>query len=341
MNITLNTQQFGKKLKLVEKIIAQKSILPIMSNALLRAEGKEIQLSTTNMEISITTSCAAVVNAPGAITVPVKPLLDVVSQISDEQMHLTLEKGHVRVAAGSFKLRLQTLPIDDFPTLPRMPEGGVLLPGDLFRGMIKKVRSSISDADKRYFMNGALFSLTENAVALIATDGKRLALTTAPRAIPGPKLQIIVPTKTLDVLVSDEGHDDLLFAQGDRQMFFSSEDSILSSRTVDGQFPNYQRIIPRENTHLMTIPRLALVAAIKRVSLTSSETRSIDAIEHLAVTYAGPAFKLAVEWNFVLDFLSAAINQNVTLALKDANTASLWTDGGGDYINVIMLMRAS
>lgn len=358
MNITVSTALLGKKLKLVEKVVAQKSILPILSNALLRTDGNELHLATTNHEISITTSCAATVTAPGVITLPVKPLLDIIGQISDEQTHLTLEKGHVRIAAGAFKMRLQTLPAEDFPTLPRLPEGGTMIPGDLFRNMIRKVRSAISDADKRYFMNGALFSLTENAIALITTDGKRLALTTAPRSTPGATLQIVIPTKTLEVIVSDEGHEDLLFAQGDRQMFFVSEDCVLSSRMVDGNFPAYQRIIPRENTNVLTIPRLLLLAALRRVSLASGETHAMnmaiepnalslssssaqvgDAVEHIPVTYDGPKFMLTIDWNFVSDFLVASSNANVTLAIKDANTATLWTDGN-DFINVIMLMRA-
>lgn len=357
-NLSINTQALGKKLKLIQKIVAEKTIIPIMSNALLRTDGNELHLATTNTEISITTSCPAVITSPGVITVPCKALLDIVSQIQDETTHLTVEKHHVRIAASAFKMRLPILPPDDFPTLPTLPEGGTMIPGDVFRTMIKKVRSAISDADKRYFMNGALFSLTENAIALITTDGKRLALATAQRSTPGPTLQIVIPTKTLDVIVSDEGHEDLLFAQGARQMFFVSEDCVLSSRTVDGSFPNYQKVIPRENTNKLTIPRTQLLAALRRVSLAAGDTHAMtlliepnalslsssdvqvgDAVEHVPVIYAGPSCKLAMDWHFILDFLTSAVGQTIMLALKDANTASLWTDGN-DYINVIMPMRA-
>lgn len=358
MNLSVNTQQLAKKLRLVEKIVAQKNILPVLFNALLQTDGHDLRLSTTNTEISIATSCAAVITAPGAITLPVKPLLDIVSQISDEHTHITLEKNGVRIAAGAFKMRLQTLPAEDFPTLPAVPEGGTLLPGDLFRTMMRKTRSAISDADKRYFMNGALFSLTEHAMAIITTDGKRLALTTAQRPTAGNALQVIIPTKTIDVLLSSDNTEDVLFAQGERHLFFVTDDSVLSSRMVDGNFPNYQRIIPRENTHVMTISRLALLAALKRVSLAADETRIItlliepqalsltsssvlvgDAVEHLPVTYDGPSFKIALEWTGLHEFLTSSVNQNITLALKDASTAVLLTDGT-DYLNVIMLRRA-
>lgn len=359
MNITVNTSLLAKKLKLVEKIVAQKSIIPILSHVLIRAEHGEMTLSTTNYEVSLTTACQVQVNVPGVITAPVKALLDIVNQISEEQTHVTLEKNHVRIAAGAFKMRLQTLSPEDFPQLPQVPDGGLLLPGDVFKTMIRRVRYAISDADKRYFMNGALLSLTDNAIALVTTDGKRLALTATKRTASGASFEIVIPTKTLDVLLSDESHEDILFNKDLRQMFFVSDDNVLTSRTIEGSFPNYKRIVPTDNKNVLQIPRLPLLAALKRVSLAAGDTRGItftiaenalslsssdmqvgDAIEHLPIAYGGPAFKMRFEWNFIADFLGVSSNTNVKLALKDAATASLWTDGdGGELMNVIMQMR--
>jgi DNA polymerase-3 subunit beta len=359
MNITVNTALLAKKLRMVEKIVQQKSILPIMANVLLRAEMGELKLSTTNLEISLTCACPITVNEPGAITAPVKPLLDLLAQITEDQTHLMLEKNRVRIASGAFKMRLATLPADDFPALPTMPDGGILLPGNLFKTMIKRVRYAISDSSKRYFMNGALLSLTDNAIALVTTDGKRLSLTATKRTTPGPSLEIVIPSKTLDVLANDEGHEDILFAKDMRQMFFVTDDNLLTSRTIDGNFPNYKRILPTDNKQIAKIPRTALLAALRRVALASGDSRALtftleehmlslssadaqmgDATEHLPVEYAGPAFKFAFEWNFVEDFLNAAASPNVRLSLKDATTATLWSDGdGGEFMNVIMQMR--
>jgi len=359
VNITVNTALLAKKLRLVEKIVQQKSILPIMANVLLRAEMGELKLSTTNLEISLTCACAATINTPGVITAPVKPLLDLLGQITEEHTHLMLEKEKVRIASGAFKMRIATLPADDFPQLPTMPDGAILLPGDMFKTMIKRVRYAISDSDKRYFISGALLSLTDNAIALVTTDGKRLSLTAMKRTTPGPSLEIVIPTKTLDVLGSDEGHDDILFTKDLRQMFFVSEDTMLTSRTLEGTFPNYKRIVPTENKHVAKIPRTTLLAALRRVALASGDSRALtftlaegllslssanaqlgDALEHLNIEYTGPALKLAFEWNFVEDFLSAAASAVVRLSLKDATTATLWTDGDtGEFMNVIMQMR--
>jgi DNA polymerase-3 subunit beta len=359
MNITINTALLAKKLKLVEKIAPQKAIIPALSNVKLRAEHGELFLSTTNMEISMTTSCQVQVNAVGEITVPVKKLLDLVNQITEEQTHCMLEKNHLRIAAGAFKMRLATLPAADFPKLPDMPDGGLLLPGDLFKTMIKRVRYAISDADKRYFMNGALLSLTDTTLALVATDGKRLALTATKRTTPGASFEVVIPTKTLDALVNDEDHEDIMFAKDIRQMFFASDVNVLTSRMADGAFPNYKRIIPAENKHVLKIPRASMLQAIKRVSLASGDSRAVslnidgtslslvsadaavgDAHEHVNIVYDGPAFKLAFDYNFIIDFLEAATDQTVTLALRDAAGPTLWSDGNRELINVIMQMRA-
>jgi DNA polymerase-3 subunit beta len=360
MNIVVNTAAFAKKLKLVEKIVPQKSILPILSNVLLRASDGELRLSTTNTEVSLSTTCPANINQQGVITAPVKPLLDIVSQITEEQTYLILDKSHVRIAAGSFKMRLQTMTPDDFPTLPKLPEtGGMLLPGDVFRSMISHIRYAISDADKRYFINGALLSLTDKTIALVATDGKRLSMTATKRPTPGAGQEIIIPTKTLDVLTSDDGHDDVMFNSDARTMFFVSDDSVLTSRMIEGTFPNYKRIFPADNKSVAKMQRLQLLSALKRVALASPDTRAVtftldntelalssanaqvgDALEHIPVEYDGPTFKLVFEWTFVHDFLTAAHNQTVKLSLKDATTPSLWSDGdGSELMNVIMMMR--
>lgn len=357
MNITVNTAQLAKKLKLVEKIIAQKSILPILSNVRMQAELNELRLSTTNTEVSMTTACPVQTNTPGEITVPVKALLDVVNEINDEHTHLAMEKTFLRVAAGAFKMRLATLPVDDFPALPDMPAGGVLIPGDLFKMMIRRVRYAISDADKRYFMNGALLSMSDALIALITTDGKRLSLTATKRTAPGQNIDVIIPTKTLDIILSDESHEDVMFNKDARQLFFVSDDNVLTSRQVDGSFPNYQRIIPKSNEHVAKIPRVQLQAALKRVSLAAGDTRAVtlalgadslslssanvqvgDAIEHLPITYAGPEFKIAFDHTFIADFLNVASGQTIDLMLKDETTASLWRDGA-EFMNVIMQMR--
>lgn len=357
MNITVNTAQLAKKLRLVEQVIAQKAILPIAQNVRLHADIGELTLATTNMEVSMTTACPAQINAQGVTTVPAKALLNVVSQISDEQTHLAMEKTQLRIAAGAFKMRLSTLPADDFPALPDMPAGGVLIPGDLFKNMIKRVRYAISDTDKRYFMNGALLSMTDALIALVTTDGMRLSLTATKRTAPGQNLEVIIPTKTLDLILSDDGHEDIMFNKDTRQLFFVSDDNVLTSRQVSGTFPNYKRIIPKDNPHAAKIPRLPLLAAIKRVALAANETRAVtlaltsgslsltsanvqvgDAVEHLPVAYDGPDLKIGFVYTFIEDFLNAADGASIDLLVKDAAGATTWRDGS-EFMNVIMPQR--
>jgi len=346
-----------KKLKLVSRIVSQKSILPILTHVLIRAEGVEVALSTTNLDVSITTTCEATIETPGVIAVPVKSLLDVMSQISEGETHIFLDKSHVRIAAGAFKMRLQSMAAIEFPQLPIVPAGGMLLPGEAFKQMVKRVRYAISESDKRYFLNGALMTLTANTLALTTTDGKRVSLAVSTRDVAGPALEIIVPTKTLDVLLMDEAHEDLMFVMAEHQMFFVAEDNVLTSRMVDGLFPNVKRIIPLTNDNVADVPRAAMLSALKRVSLAAGDQRGIvlslsansasiaaanaqvgDASEHVTVGYSGPDLKIAFEWPFLSEFLSHASGANVTAAFGGPQTPALWSDGE-EFVNVIMQMR--
>jgi DNA polymerase-3 subunit beta len=186
MNISVNTKQLATKLKLVDKILSKNTLLPILANVRMRTDIGEVALTTTNMELALTTACPVTVNEPGIVTVPVKPLLHALSQIGDAETHLAIEKNQLRIAAGTFKMRLPTLPHIDFPAIPETPDGGILLPGDVFRAAIRRVRYAISDTDRRYLMAGALLSVTADVMALVATDGKRLALTAAKAQLAKP-----------------------------------------------------------------------------------------------------------------------------------------------------------
>lgn len=358
MTITVPTRALESTLKLVERIVAQQVVLPIMAHALAVASDGALRLSTTNLELSVTTQCPATVTTPGAFTVPVKRLLAVIKQISADTITLTRERVHVVLTAGSYTLKLPTCNINDFPSLPTVEAGGMLLDGRAFTTMIRKVRHAISESDRRYFMAGALFSVTETLTALVTTDGKRLALTTAPLETANEPLEILIPTNTLDLLLADGENDAWLFTYTTNHLFFVSSRGIISSRRIEGNFPNYQRVIPRDNTRVVQLPRAALLAAIKRVSVSANDERAIvftlggntlainasnydvgEGREVLTLdTIHDTLIAFTINCDYVYDFLHRATSDTITLSLKDAMSATLWTDGD-DYLNVIMTMR--
>jgi DNA polymerase-3 subunit beta len=356
MDIVCNSQLLASELRLLSKIAPSKPALPVLANVLIKADDR-LRISATDLEVGLSTQCAATINAPGAITLPAKKFLDIIEQLPSADVQITLDKNHVRVTSGAFKSRLQAIPADDFPSLPDVTGEIVTLPSKALRGLIDKTRYAISDKASKFVLDGALLSLSDGVMAMVTTDSKRLALATASRAA-GLVTTAIIPSKTLDVLTSFLGDGDVEFSQSDRHLFFQIGERVLFSRMLDGQFPKYDRIIPRDNSHVAVIGRTALTAAIKRVGLVSEQNQSAsfsftpggltvstssaeigDADEALLCEYQGPALKVTMNYTYVLDFLTAAQEQQVSIALKDDTSAVLLSDGT-DTINVVMVMRS-
>lgn len=357
MDILVNSQLLATELRLLSKISPSKPAIPVLANVLLRAD-TQLYLSATDLEVGLNTQCAATINASGSITLPAKKFLDIVEQLPGADVHITLEKNQVRVTSGAFKSRLQAIPPDDFPTLPSVEGDIFTLPAKAMHDLIDKTNYAIADNASKFVLDGALLSLSDGVMAMVTTDSKRLSLATASRAS-GPLTTAIIPSKTLDVLTSFLGEADVEFSQSERHLFFQVGERTLFSRMLEGQFPKYERIIPRDNQHVATVDRIALTAAIKRVSLVSEQNQSAtfnfapgslsvstssaeigDADEQLLCEYQGASLKVSMCWRYVLDFLNAAHEQSVTIALKDAMSAVLLSDGS-DFVNVVMVMRTS
>lgn len=228
------------------------------------------------------------------------------------------------------------------------------LDAEALRRLIAKTRYAVA-SNSKHIIQGALLTMTGPAAAMVSTDSKRLALATMGRA--GTDMQVVVPTKTLDLLMDQGDVGDLELTVGGRHLFFKAGRRTLDSVLLGGEFPAYQRIIPKENTNVVTVGRLALMAALRRVGLVAEETRATffnitpttielsaasaevgSADEVVPIEYTGTPMKVCIDWKYVLDFLDAAYSDKVGIALKNPTSAALFTDGK-DYIAVIMLMR--
>ena len=272
------------------------------------------------------------------------------------------------VAADRFDSRMQTLPREDFPTLPDgSGEYTATLPRDVLKHMVSKTQFAITGEDTRYFLNGALFIQAADSMSLVATDGHRLALVTAPRD-GGPdapdELRVIVQKKTLLELgrLLGEPGDEVIFEKGENHLFFEVSGRLLISRMIDGQFPAFERVIPKGNDKRIDFDRDRLTSAVKRVALLSNErSRAVkfqidkgkveiassspefgEAKEVLMVEYAGTPVTICFNAQYVLDFLSVAETEVVVLQFKDEMSQAVMKPVGAqgyDYTYVIMPMR--
>lgn len=355
MIVTVNSQKLVVELRLLNKIVPNQPAIAILSHALLAAEGEGLHMFATDLEIGLGTACHARVDEPGRTALPVAKLLAMVEQFPDDDVILTSDAKQTVIRCGAFRSRLQALNADDFPRQPAAEAMTNALDGNLLRQLIDRTRYAVAATATKHVLQGALLKMVDQAVAMVSTDGKRLALTTG--AVEGGNLSVIVPAKMLDVLSSQLIDGPVEMTLGEQHSFFMVDGRLLSSRTFDAEFPRYERIVPKDNDKRIEVNRAAFAAALRRVivaadnngavylgiegqrmEMTSSSVEVGTADEAVPVAYDGPEMKVCINGNYVLDFLNAAGGQTVTLLLKDARSAAMLMDGD-DYVGVIMLMR--
>src|SRR5919204_6879625 len=252
MELVVRKNDLLRELQLFQGIVERKNTIPILANVLMEAKGDQVSFLATDLEVGLRSKCTASVAKGGSLTLPAKKFYEIVKSLPETDIRIAEDKGGVKVAADRFDSRMQTLPREDFPALPE--RGGATtttLPADALKEMVAKTQFAITGEDTRYFLNGALFVLRPDSMSLVATDGHRLALVTVPRDGTGKKdadeIRAILPKKTLGELsrLLMEGDGDIAYERGENHLFFEVGGRLLISRMIDGQFPAYERVIPK------------------------------------------------------------------------------------------------
>jgi len=371
MELVVGKNQLLRELQLFQGIVERKNTIPILANVLIEAKGNEVRMLATDLEVALRSRCDAAVAKGGSLTLPAKKLYEIIKALPETDVRIQEDKNGVKVAADKFDSRMQTLPREDFPSLPEATgTTSASLPREALREMVGKTQFAITGEDTRYFLNGALFVLRSDSMSLVATDGHRLALVTVKRegtdqAIQaGEEVKVILPKKTLLELgkLLSESEGDIRYERGENHLFFQVGDRMLISRMIDGQFPAYERVIPKGNDKDIEFERERLTNAVKRVALLSNErSRAVkfeidkgkvevtssssefgEAREQLAVDYQGSALAISFNAQYVLDFLNVVETDVVSLSLKDEVSQAVMKPVGAqgyDYTYVIMPMR--
>ena len=376
MELVVRKTDLLRELQLFQGIVERKNTIPILANVLIEADGNEVKLLATDLEVGLRSRCAASVAKGGSLTLPAKKLYEIVKALPETDVRIEEDRNGVKVAADRFDSRMQTLPREDFPTLPEATGTySATLPRETLRNMVAKTQFAITGEDTRYFLNGALFILRPDSMSLVSTDGHRLALITVPRdkAKGRPKagdkagedeVRVILPRKTLLELgrLLAEGEGDIHYERGENHLFFDIGGRLLISRMIDGQFPAFERVIPKSNDKRVEFDRDRLTNAVKRVALLSNErSRAVkfqieadkveiassspefgEAKEVLMVDYSGTPVTICFNAQYVLDFLAVAETDSVSLEFKDEMSQAVMKPvnaDGYDYTYVIMPMR--
>jgi DNA polymerase-3 subunit beta len=374
MELVVRKTDLLRELQLFQGIVERKNTIPILANVLIEADGHEVKLLATDLEVGLRSRCAASVTKGGSLTLPAKKLYEIIKALPETDVRIEEDKNGVKVAADRFDSRMQTLPREDFPSLPEASGTySATLPRDVLRQMVAKTQFAITGEDTRYFLNGALFILRSDAMILVSTDGHRLALISVPReagktkgkgAAADEDVRVILPRKTLLELgrLLAEGEGDIHYERGENHLFFEIGGRLLISRMIDGQFPAFERVIPKNNDKRVEFDRDRLTSAVKRVALLSNErSRAVkfqidagkveiassspefgEAKEVLIVDYTGTPVTICFNAQYVLDFLSVTETDTVGLEFKDDMSQAVMKPvnaEGYDYTYVIMPMR--
>ena len=371
MELVVRKNELLRELQLFQGIVERKNTIPILANVLIEAKGDEVRMLATDLEVALRSKCAASVAKGGSLTLPAKKLYEIIKALPETDVRIEEDRNGVKVAADRFDSRMQTLPREDFPTLPEAAgTARAALSRASLREMVAKTQFAITGEDTRYFLNGALFVLRSDSMSLVATDGHRLALVTVKRegsddaVKAGEEVKVILPKKTLLELgkLLSEGEGDIHYERGENHLFFEVGGRVLISRMIDGQFPAYERVIPKGNDKNIEFERERLTSAVKRVALLSNErSRAVkveidkgkvevtssssefgEAHEQLAVDYTGAPMTISFNAQYVLDFLNVVETDVVALSLKDEVSQAVMKPVGAqgyDYTYVIMPMR--
>ncbi len=369
MRVTIERSAFLRALNHVQSIVERRNTIPILSNVLIQAAGTNLRLTATDLDIEIVETVTALVAKDGAATVPAHILYDIVRKLP-EGAQLELDQGpdstRVSIFAGKSRFALQALPPEDFPDLAsgEMTNNFSLPAADL-KGLIEKTRFAISTEETRYYLNGIYLHEVKAGGLLraVATDGHRLAqaqvsLPEGASGMPG----IIVPRKTvLDVAkLLESEDDDVQVALSSSKIRFTIGNLILTSKLIDGTFPDYERVIPRHNDKLLDVDAKSFSSAVDRVStismekgravklniapgkltLTVNNPDSGSAEEELVVDYNSDPIDIGFNARYLLDVAAQVKSENLHFLLADAGSPTIVRDPKDEQaLYVLMPMR--
>jgi DNA polymerase-3 subunit beta len=360
-------------LQAVAGIVERRHTLPILANVLLRKSGEQIEFTTSDLEIQVRTS-ATLGGDAGTLstTVGARKLIDILRTLpADQLVSLTASGAKLTLQGGKSRFTLQTLPSEDFPLVNEAVDFGPAfsVPQKTLKGLIDQVHFAMAVHDIRYYLNGILFVAEGKTLTLVATDGSRLALAQAQLETDIPKQEVILPRKTvlelMRLLKDGKGDDkdsdstiEMRFAGNQAKFSFSGMEFV--TKLVEGKYPDYNRVIPKNHKNIVTLGRAPLLASLQRAAILTSEkfkgvrvnfepgvmriassnAEQEEAKEELEIDYDGPAIEVGFNVTYLMDALANIGHEMVKFEMHDGSSAALITvpeQEGFKY--VVMPMR--
>ncbi|MBI4382569.1 MAG: DNA polymerase III subunit beta [Nitrospinae bacterium] len=368
MEFRISRENFLTGVQKVQGIVETKGAMPILSHLLVSTDNEGIYIQATDLEIGIKGFYPANVITQGALALNARKLFDIVRELPEQEIHVSGEENNwITLRCGNSKFRLPGLPAEDFPALPEYSEEGIMeFRAPLLREMIRKTIFAISPDESRPALNGLLLEREENQATLVGTDGHRLALIQRPLPASGApgaeKLSLILPKKALAELLKMMENDEAVFSFSvkNNHLAFIQGKQVIVSRKIEGKFPNYRQVVPKDHDLKIQLAKDDFSHALKRVSLLADEKSKMvrfearqgaltliadnsdygAAREEIPVSFKGDEMFIGLNAKYLLDVLAAVDQEKITLNLKDQNHPCLITvDDDKDYLSIVMPMR--
>ena len=372
MEITVSRQDLVKELTATQSVVERKTTIPILSNFLIEADGDRLNITATDLDQAIRTSTEVKVKKPGACTIPARKLYDYIKLLPEGDISIKLLENHcVQIRSGRSNTKMVGMARANYPQVPEFPSVAVTSISTIaLKTLIARTIFAISNEESRYTLNGALLVIKAESLAMVATDGHRLSYVEKPNetleGISGEK-RVLIPRKALQELqqlLSNTEAEKVEFADDEHTLFFRVGHRTLSTRKLSGQFPNFEAVMPRDNTKFAVVRVSELSSAIQRVAqfadersgairmklegnelkVSSSSTESGESEDTIDTPYASDPIVVGFNSGYILDFLKALGNEGeVRLEFKDSQSAGQMRpedpDGEYKYRYVLMPMR--
>jgi DNA polymerase-3 subunit beta len=362
MKLTCNRDELVSRLGVVSRAVSTRSSVQILAGVLLRAEAGELHLAATDMELSLRASLEAQVEAEGPVVVPGRLLVDLARLLPEPELHIEHrpDEAAVHITCGSAGYRLHTYSAEDFPRLPALDAGQLFsVDSEALLETVAQVSRAASRDESRPVLTGILARFEPGKLTMAATDSYRLAVRETDLPGSTQELEAIIPARALTELARIAGAaEELELGVQENQVAFRTSDAVLSTRRIDGQFPNVKQLLPEQFEHVVTMPRGELLDVVRRVAVmaqrnsplrlrfsdgeleVSAQTQDVgEAKETLPAAFAGDALEIGFNPEFLRDGIESVQTDEVQLKLISPLRPGLIQGEGDDYSYLIMPIR--
>jgi DNA polymerase-3 subunit beta len=368
MNFTITRQNLHEGLAAVSASIPAKTTLPVLSNILLEALEDGVRLSGTDLDVAVRAKVPADVGEQGTLTAPGKKLQEIARELPDQPVKVSTRGDQIELECGHSRFKLNGLPSDEFPTLPEVPfDNGWRVAGKDLQALIHHTSFAVSSEESRPILNGVLWELREGSMRMVATNGHRLARMGVPASSSGaPSADFIVPPAALgQVQRLFKDSDELEVAQNGNHLGFRSGDREVYSRLIEGSYPNYEQVIPKDNDRIAVVEKKALESAVRRMAVVASDqTHRIrlqfhpervalsvltpdlgEGHDELELSFEGEELEIGFNANYLLEVLRYMPTPEVKMTFKAPERAATVIPSAGegeeapDYLCLVMPLR--